>query len=388
MWDRWGPWQPEPLSISADASAWLHLTRGMAALTVLLSHWRAIFYVEYTGVASPGMALQAFYFLTGLGHQAVVVFFVLSGFFIGNVVMDAHRLQRWSAMRYTVDRLSRLYVVLLPALLLCWAWDSSGIWLFGTGGIYGGRVPGEHVVTFSVPLRDSLDVFAGNLLFLQTVVVPPFGSNGPLWSLAYEFWYYAVFPAVWLGCTAARVGQRVLALATAAAVLCLLGPDIALYFVVWLLGVWVLLVAKRTLACPLRFGWGTLLVSMAVFVAALALARARIVPEGFGADLFVACTFAVLVWVMLHARVGASFAKASKNIAAFSYTLYLVHVPPLVFIAASLGADYKQQPTVMALVSGIPILLGVTAGAWFVYQLTERHTLRVRQRLLGLLQDK
>ena len=25
-----------------------------------------------------------------------------------------------------------------------------------------------------------------------------FGSNGPLWSLAFEFWYYLWFPALWL----------------------------------------------------------------------------------------------------------------------------------------------------------------------------------------------
>ena len=40
-----------------------------------------------------------------------------------------------------------------------------------------------------------------NAFFLQTIVGPTFGSNGPLWSLAYEWWYYVLFPlalgAVW-----------------------------------------------------------------------------------------------------------------------------------------------------------------------------------------------
>src|SRR5207302_8969523 len=35
--------------------------------------------------------------------------------------------------------------------------------------------------------------FLGNLLGLQTVCVPSFGSNGPLWSLANEWWYYCFF---------------------------------------------------------------------------------------------------------------------------------------------------------------------------------------------------
>ena len=45
-------------------------------------------------------------------------------------------------------------------------------------------------------------VLAANALFLQTIVaarnaphpVPTFGSNGALWSLSYEFWYYLAFP--------------------------------------------------------------------------------------------------------------------------------------------------------------------------------------------------
>jgi peptidoglycan/LPS O-acetylase OafA/YrhL len=35
--------------------------------------------------------------------------------------------------------------------------------------------------------------FVGNLLQLQTIVVSSLGSNGPLWSLANEWWYYVLF---------------------------------------------------------------------------------------------------------------------------------------------------------------------------------------------------
>ena len=41
-------------------------------------------------------------------------------------------------------------------------------------------------------------VFA-NVLFMQTVMAPVFGSNGPLWSLANEFWYYVTFPFLLYG---------------------------------------------------------------------------------------------------------------------------------------------------------------------------------------------
>lgn len=35
-------------------------------------------------------------------------------------------------------------------------------------------------------------------MFLQTRFTPVFGSNGPLWSLFNEFWYYVLFPALGL----------------------------------------------------------------------------------------------------------------------------------------------------------------------------------------------
>ena len=42
--------------------------------------------------------------------------------------------------------------------------------------------------------------FLGSMAFLQTIYIPTFGSNGPMWSLSNEFWYYIVFPLVaWLG---------------------------------------------------------------------------------------------------------------------------------------------------------------------------------------------
>jgi hypothetical protein len=42
------------------------------------------------------------------------------------------------------------------------------------------------------PTTHSLIAFLGNFAFLQTICVPIFGTNGPMWSLANEFWYYII----------------------------------------------------------------------------------------------------------------------------------------------------------------------------------------------------
>jgi peptidoglycan/LPS O-acetylase OafA/YrhL len=40
--------------------------------------------------------------------------------------------------------------------------------------------------------------FLGNLFFLNETYVPNFGSNGPLWSLKYEWWFYIFYPLFYL----------------------------------------------------------------------------------------------------------------------------------------------------------------------------------------------
>ncbi len=62
---------------------YLDSLRAGAAICVLVSHLRSFLFVDWPYVTNKNILLGAFYFLTGLGHEAVVVFFVLSGFFVG-----------------------------------------------------------------------------------------------------------------------------------------------------------------------------------------------------------------------------------------------------------------------------------------------------------------
>jgi hypothetical protein len=61
----------------------LDCLRGLAALLVVVEHLRAFLFVPFPQVVSPGVITKAFYLVTGLGHQAVMIFFVLSGFLVG-----------------------------------------------------------------------------------------------------------------------------------------------------------------------------------------------------------------------------------------------------------------------------------------------------------------
>src|SRR5262245_35366269 len=92
---------------------YLDLIRGLAACAVAGCHLRNLFFQDYQQLRSPNSLCKAFYFFTSLGHQAVIVFFVLSGFVICNSIRGSFQNGNWSWRTYLMSRLSRLWVVLL-----------------------------------------------------------------------------------------------------------------------------------------------------------------------------------------------------------------------------------------------------------------------------------
>ena len=81
---------------------YLDLARGLAAPAVFAGHLRAFVFVDFQQAGQLGLFWKIFYFLTGLGHSAVMVFFVLSGFLIGeNVARSVHQAVERTAIQRT-----------------------------------------------------------------------------------------------------------------------------------------------------------------------------------------------------------------------------------------------------------------------------------------------
>jgi peptidoglycan/LPS O-acetylase OafA/YrhL len=80
---------------SSYASVHLDLIRGLSALAVLFGHARGLFFVDHRELESPGILVQFVYLVSGFGHQAVMVFFVLSGYFISSTVLQSSWADRW-----------------------------------------------------------------------------------------------------------------------------------------------------------------------------------------------------------------------------------------------------------------------------------------------------
>ena len=365
------------------ASVHLDALRGIAAIGVCLSHLRDIFFRDYPSLPHHSALLALLYFATGLGRQWVIIFFVLSGYLVGGSVLRAHATGRWTWGGYLFNRLTRLYIVLFPALIFGGIIDLIGIHLFGTHNIYGGA-SGSHSIAFAVGNNLSLTTLFGNYAFLQTILVPTLGSNGPLWSLANEFWYYIAFPAlVLVVLPRTALPRRILHIAILIVVILFVKPPIALLGLVWLMGVAIHYLPRIPAANPfLR----RILVVTALFLFAVSLAWCKRAGAVYS-DLVLGAVVTLLIYIVLgcsRTPMPEAYNRTARRISHSSYTLYLVHLPLVVLIAAITETVFHQQrwlPDTSHLLICAGIFIIVMAYAQLVWLMFEKHTDAVRVRL-------
>jgi peptidoglycan/LPS O-acetylase OafA/YrhL len=356
----------------------------VAAFSVLLHHWRETFFVEYHQVARHNPVSAAFYLVTGLGHQWVIIFFVLIGYLVGGSVLRSVQCHQWSWRAYLLARLTRLYIVLLPALLLGGLADWAGMRLPGAGPIYANHFA-AHPEFIDIHTSLTLPALFANALFLQTIAlpgmhghtVPVFGTNTALWSLSNEFWYYIAFPLLVLFFAKPRSLRLRIACALG---LVLWGwfvsLPIALLAVTWLMG--------TVIAWLPPFPYRTRRPRRLAIAAALVLLAACLVL-GFtwpivATDYLLGLAVTFLIWVTLHCAVEplpTVYVRVAQRLARSSYTLYLVHIPLLIFIRALLDLP-RTEPAGHPLLIGIAVLVAVFLFAQLIYELFEKNTDRVR----------
>lgn len=233
-----------------------------------------------------------------------------------------------------------------------------------------------------------INLFFANELWFTSV--RPF-SNGPFWSLGYEFWYYLLFAA------AVYVKGQVRPLLIS--LLCVLaGPKILMLFPIWLLGVVVYRRSRMALP-PEWVGWLLTLGTMVAYLVfhltncpdrLLALTR-----EWFGQS-FVndqlkwsgpfLSDYAIGTLVALHfhgvtavaprlSRVFVKLQRPIRYLAGYTFAVYLFHYPLLQFFAAA-----TTGMTSPSLRRGI--VLGFTlAAVWAAGAVTEQRKSEVRRGL-------
>lgn len=106
-----------PIEINPRLGATLDFLRWTSALAVLAGHVRLFLFPPMESIAHPGLPLKTFYLLTGFGHQAVMIFFVLSGFLVGGRAAEKLSDGTFRMADYLADRVSRLKPVLFSSLV-------------------------------------------------------------------------------------------------------------------------------------------------------------------------------------------------------------------------------------------------------------------------------
>jgi peptidoglycan/LPS O-acetylase OafA/YrhL len=323
-----------------------------------------------------------------------VIFFVLSGYLISGSVFRMVKRNQWSWPTYLVHRLLRLWIVLIPGLILCALWDAIGLRSGWAPVLYSGGAA-NHMI-FNVAATHTAKIFFENMSFLQEVVAPTFGSDSALWSLSYEFWYYVLFPlGLFVFFFKMPVRVRILCGVLFAATAWFVGENILLYFPIWLSGTLLALVPAPKFGRNFRIAAATVYVPLFFAFAKMDAMQGAIaaIPLLYRDYALTAATF-VLLWVLLSAREPARKSAGEhviRETSRFSYTLYVAHTPLCVLLAAVIAGDQRWNPDLLHIAIALACLALLIAYAYGVASFTEFRTDKVRSWLeqrLGLKVNK
>jgi len=368
----------------------LDLVRAAAACLVVVQHARNTLLVDYGDAVRPNLFWKGIYALN-FGHEAVIVFFVLSGCVVGRIVVMSAERGTWAWKDYLFDRFSRLWVVLVPALLATVLWDCISISQSSPSSFVHSGGGFAHMIVDPIARRLTWAEFAGNALFVQTILVHPLGSNGPLWSLAYEFWYYMIFPLLYFGIAGRhRAWSRGIMLAAGAALLVFVGWRIALLFLVWLLGVVAFMVHQRvTLGRWTKwFGMAGSLLALLAIMAASRMGMEKMLGGALMMDFWMGIVSACVVFFGLSVEPPAALSRLGAFFSSFSYSLYVFHAPALTCLVA-VGLRFgsngdRLHPSWSAAGMLVAVLVLLYVYSYACYWLFEMRTSSIRKRFKGV----
>src|ERR1700676_5746287 len=106
---------PNVLAPEMALSHFLNFSRALVALLVLLFHIRSALVVPYDSLAVHNWLARAVFVVTAFGHDAVIIFFVLSGYLVGGAVLKMDVRSRQDLWEYWVDRSVRIGPVVIAA---------------------------------------------------------------------------------------------------------------------------------------------------------------------------------------------------------------------------------------------------------------------------------
>ncbi|ABE36942.1 acyltransferase family protein [Paraburkholderia xenovorans LB400] len=298
----------------------IEATRGFAAVYVFLHHLNPF----------RGTRIEP---LFHFGQEAVILFFMISGFVI---FLSVTKDKRPGIRSYLVSRAVRIYPIFLVSLALA---ALAALVTHDTACI---NTPGLLGNLFM--MQDSGALKAG-------VLFETFCRNDPLWSLSYEVWFYVAFALIFFCVNATWSSRRaiVIVLSVVGAVTYDIHPNAvslyAGYFIIWWAGVELAREFRArarfsvTAQLPMFLGIGVCTLIWSVPVIKAVAAHATVI-SGISPALQVRhFVMALLVLGLATANFRAPKATAPLIgffawIAGISYGLYVTHQPVITIVHA------------------------------------------------------
>lgn len=337
----------------------LDALRAIAAMTVAFEHVRGQMFIPWFAVdpSQKNALTSAFFLVTRMGHEAVMVFFVLSGYLVGGPLIERTRSGGLQPINYFVDRFCRIFIPLIPACVLA--------------ALVGHLVTGVHESPVNILV---------SALALNDIIAPTSQYNPPLWSVSFEVWFYilAGFLAIAIGKQRSLLGYFGVAIAT----LVFTRLD-AVFILFWVTGALTYSLRDKFE----RWEWFLLGLILAIVFAAVfetnkasgdVLNKAQVVY----AQAIMCVGVSLMLPYLCTEGVNRSlrpFEWLAINLAKFSYSMYLFHFPLLMIIMHYFTPMEVLGPR--EILTYLAVTIVMIALTWPFYFVFERRTGAIRKYL-------
>lgn len=328
-------------------SLYLDLLRILAAFCVVLVH-------ANLSCISDGKFLHESY-----GHKMVMVFFVLSGYLVAYTT----DIKKKDLPHYLIDRFSRLYSVVFPALIFTYMIDNIGSYF--------------NPVFYEGQLAQNGQWWRAliNLTFLQQnwfLCTKP-SANGTFWSIAYELWYYILFGIYfYITNTSKRIWLLI-------ACILFIGIKITLLLPVWAMGVFAYQLNKKQRLNHIVAIFGfviTLLLIIYLYTQNPISIFENLFPFGlpplyfssrFVSDYLYGLLIAINIYFIASISFNCVFefdenyfiVKIIRHLSSTTFTLYLFHLPLLLLTAAIIPYDHGNYFHLLLILIAIFLIIWI-----------------------------
>ena len=306
--------------LQGASSMVLDLLRLLCSLIVLISHSLAFANPESREDIVP----------SHLAHGCVVIFFVLSGYVIAYTSSSGHR----SLAQYTIARFTRLYSIYIPAILVTIV---CAILAYSINPeIFNEYNRGNNAMRYLTSI-----LFLNEIWFYSSAP----GINIPLWSLSYEFWYYAIFGAFFYR------KKSITGWIMPVIIILIAGPKILLMMVIWIMGWMAYKINSPKISDT--FAWIAITCILSIAIALMLLlphfpyrlgSHPLYWAGSFVTDWVIGLVVAFSIWLLPMSKATtvvttSAVSKRFREFANMTFPIYVLHYPILILLKCIIPSD-------------------------------------------------